>query len=98
MEYIEVLNEATQIEVLDNFYINPNTLLHNVAVASGIFIGSIYNNTKLHTFQSYKMKICLCLGRFLDKFLYSLFPYACTTMRPLECQYDLLKFHLNFLT
>lgn len=53
-----VLNEATQIEVLGHFAMNPTTSIRQIATATGISLGSVHKVTKLNKFHPYKMKIC----------------------------------------
>lgn len=52
------MNEATQIEVIGYFGMNPNTSLRTISVATGISLGTVHKITNINKFHPYKMKVC----------------------------------------
>lgn len=53
-----VLNQATQIEILGHFGINPRSSLRQISAATHISLGSVHKVAKLHKFHPYQMQIC----------------------------------------
>lgn len=53
-----VLDELTQIEVVNKFQENPSTSLRHVSAETGISLGCIQKCMKINKFHPYQMQIC----------------------------------------